>query len=157
MCVLESKQLYFFRGSVYPSDESSRKRHYADAVKELYDPFVELLSKGLNTRGKAIQDYGLTLGYFAPLIAEDPRTHNVWDELTFEILGTRDALLYIFPGGKNLLFDEQYVVTTRNVQPMDISGRSEEHEYSLRDLQEWMRDIHAENLRRIALGYCDGD
>lgn len=151
------KQLYYFKGSISPSDGNFRNCRYIDVTKKLYDPFVALLSNAQNTRSRTIQEYGLTIGYFAPLTTENRRTHNVWDEISFEILGTRDALLYIFPRGKNLLFDDEYSIRLNGIQPMNTSEDSEGHEASLRNLQKWMRDIHAENLRRINMGYCDYD
>lgn len=151
-----AKQLYFYTGSVYPVKDHIRRAHYIDNTKNAYDPFETLMVKGKNTRGCVIQDYGLTIGYFAPLINGDQHTHNVYDQVYFEILGTHDALLYIFPGGNNQPFDD-YMIRIREVTPMGLSEQSDYHAKEMQRMKEWMVNIHQENLHRIDMGYCEYD
>lgn len=151
-----AKMLYFYTGSVYPIKDHIRRARYIDTTENAYDPFEGRLLKGKNTRSRAIQDYGLTIGYFAPKIDGNLCTHNVYDQVYFEIVGTRDALLYIFPCGSDLLLDD-YAIRIREVTPMWKSERIDHHIEEMQRMKEWMQDIHQENLRRINMGYCDYD
>lgn len=151
-----AKMLYFYTGSVYPIKDHIRRARYIDTTENAYDPFEGRLLKGKNTRSRAIQDYGLTIGYFAPKIDGNLCTHNVYDQVYFEIVGTRDALLYIFPSGSDLLLDD-YAIRIREVTPMGKSERIDHHIEEMQRMKEWMQDIHQENLRRINMGYCDYD
>ncbi len=152
-----SKQLYFFSGAICSTDTQAHRRRYIDATKDAYDPFEAQLIRGLKTRGAAIRDYGLSLGYFAPLINGNLATHSVYDKVYFEILGTHDALLYIFPGGENRPFSDDYSVRISAVTPVNNSTESERHANEMRDMKEWMQNTHKENLHRIDLGYCNYD
>lgn len=152
--MLLAKQLYFYSGSIDTVNTDGLKTDYADAVRDVYNPFESLLIKGKSVRSVAIQDYGLTVGYFAKVIPDDLDTYSIYDPLHFEILGTHDALLYIFPGGNTQPFDG-YKIRIRDVIPMGLTEESDYHAKEMQRMKDWMRDIQQENLRRIDAGCCD--
>lgn len=154
--MLLAKQLYFYSGTILTINTDGVKTDYADVVKHVYDPFESLLVKGKSVRSVAIQDYGLTVGYFSKVMPDDLDTYSVYDPLHFEILGTHDALLYIFPGG-NIQPFEGCMIRIREVIPMGLSEYSDYHVKQMRMMKDWMQDTHPENLRRIGMEHygCD--
>lgn len=148
--MLFAKRLYFYSGSIVLVNADGLKTDYINAAKHVYDPFECLLIKGKIVRSEAIRDYGLTIGYFTKVMPDDLDTYSVWDPLRFEILGTQDALSYIFPDGDNRPFNG-YEIRIQEVTPMELSEESDYHAKEMRRMKDWMRDIHQENLLCISM------
>lgn len=157
--MLLAKQLYFYSGSIISVGTDGLNTNFVNAVRHVCRPFEYLLIKGKIVRSEAIRDYGFTIGYFAKAIPDKPDdldTHSPCDLLRFEILGTHDALSYIFPEGNNRPFNG-YEIRVQGVIPMGLTEESDYHAKEMLRMKDWMRDIYQKNLVYVSMGRCDHD